>query len=516
MILQLTGSRILHTAYSNNNLGDPEGFSLISQAGATYKGTYIDESTTESTDPKDYYWEELFNPDIDDTDDAGNYGTLTNEAELAALQSQITALQTRSQEMAEALTDNQNNTSSAAVAAGQAQAIAEATGQHFWDNDNGAHVTEVTKEEFNDPDSPNYQSGANTIWNSLGMLFRKGINNLLALIVAQDQTEDSGMIVYDGGGNNSVNIIASFLGRALKYFYQGVEIFSVETAANNQEISEQEKFNSFQSDGIGTQTRTKVLNYTVLEITEIQVFYNWSIQITGLPSGTATATLTEAEPSYTMIYNDMPYGTISFTRSGKSITLSLYTETADAAVTVTGAVFYYSTGSAGASRIFLGAYPNKAENVAFAIGNGSSEENSNAFSVDWNGKTDGADYFHVGDTYSETYTHVRPVAGYVSSSTAVMYFEIPLPKKLDYVYTAEVTALTGNLRGIRGYVDGKSGTSDLAAAYSIAASPDFTNGLYVSLTKSSALTNTTNNTPVILGIKSITVRFTKGGKKYLL
>lgn len=68
-----------------------------------------------------------------------------------------------------------------------AREIAEATGQHFWDADDGAHVTEVTREEWEDSTSPNYHSGPNSIWNSLGMLFRNGLNNLLALIPSEGE-----------------------------------------------------------------------------------------------------------------------------------------------------------------------------------------------------------------------------------------------------------------------------------------------------------------------------------------
>lgn len=73
-----------------------------------------------------------------------------------------------------------------AADASAAREIAEATGQHFWDADDGAHVTEVTREEWEDSTSPNYQSGPNSLWNSLGMLFRDGLNNLMALIAARD------------------------------------------------------------------------------------------------------------------------------------------------------------------------------------------------------------------------------------------------------------------------------------------------------------------------------------------
>lgn len=83
--------------------------------------------------------------------------------------------------------------------AGDAKAIAEATGQYFWHDDNGAHVST----EKDNPAGPQ-----NTIWNSLGMLFRAGTTNLLAIVAGTD----SGMDVYDGQGNGDENIIASHRG----------------------------------------------------------------------------------------------------------------------------------------------------------------------------------------------------------------------------------------------------------------------------------------------------------------
>lgn len=85
----------------------------------------------------------------------------------------------------------------------QALDVANATGQHFWSDTDGAHVTEVTQEEWTDPTSTDYQSGPNSLWNSLGMLFRDGLNNLLAVLT-------SGLAIYDGLGNTEEHILAEF------------------------------------------------------------------------------------------------------------------------------------------------------------------------------------------------------------------------------------------------------------------------------------------------------------------
>lgn len=88
----------------------------------------------------------------------------------------------------------------------QALDVAEATGQHFWHNDSaprdsGAHVTELSREQWEQQ-----QTGPNSLWNSLGMLFRDGLNNLLAIVTGQNP----GLQIYDGQGNADENILAEF------------------------------------------------------------------------------------------------------------------------------------------------------------------------------------------------------------------------------------------------------------------------------------------------------------------
>lgn len=67
--------------------------------------------------------------------------------------------------------------------------VAEATGQHFWSDTDGIHVTEVTEEEWNDSTGTSYHSGQNVLVNALGQLFRKGVDNLMALVAGDTYTE---------------------------------------------------------------------------------------------------------------------------------------------------------------------------------------------------------------------------------------------------------------------------------------------------------------------------------------
>ena len=96
--------------------------------------------------------------------------------------------------------------SNAETLAEQAEAVATATGQHFWPDSSGVHVTEVTQGEWSDSTSPNYHSGANVLLNALGQLFRDGLNNILAIVSGTDP----GVAIYDGEGNSADNIMALF------------------------------------------------------------------------------------------------------------------------------------------------------------------------------------------------------------------------------------------------------------------------------------------------------------------
>jgi len=89
---------------------------------------------------------------------------------------------------------------SAKTVADAAQAVAEAVSQHFFADTSGIHVTEATQEDWDE--SP---TGANVLINSIGQLFRDGLNNLLTL------TTENGaraLTIWDGLGNTADNIRA--------------------------------------------------------------------------------------------------------------------------------------------------------------------------------------------------------------------------------------------------------------------------------------------------------------------
>ena len=94
--------------------------------------------------------------------------------------------------------------------ADEAQKVAEATNQHFFADTNGAHITDVTQDEwaqavedeFSDYD-PTTKPYHNQLLNSLGILLRTALNNLVSIT-------RSAIAFYDGAGNAASNIVARF------------------------------------------------------------------------------------------------------------------------------------------------------------------------------------------------------------------------------------------------------------------------------------------------------------------
>jgi hypothetical protein len=83
-----------------------------------------------------------------------------------------------------------------------AKRVADAIDQHFWTDTSGIHVTNATQEDW----TAN-QSGPNVLINSVGQLFRDGLNNLVAITTEQGARAIS---FFDGLGNEAENIMALF------------------------------------------------------------------------------------------------------------------------------------------------------------------------------------------------------------------------------------------------------------------------------------------------------------------
>ena len=118
----------------------------------------------------------------------------------------VTAAVGSGDRMAAAVQDAHDLAASVESIAQEAKEVAEATGQHFWPDTDGVHVTEVTQDEWSDSTGSSYHSGANVLLNALGQLFRDGLNNILAIVSGSDP----GVAIYDGEGNAVDNIVALF------------------------------------------------------------------------------------------------------------------------------------------------------------------------------------------------------------------------------------------------------------------------------------------------------------------
>ncbi len=93
----------------------------------------------------------------------------------------------------------------------EANTVATTIKQHFWTDDTGVHISNEVDENGNGkPDG-----AKNSWWNSLGMLFRKGVNNIVA-ILAGNAPNTRGMAIYDGEGNGEENVIAKFTGEGAR------------------------------------------------------------------------------------------------------------------------------------------------------------------------------------------------------------------------------------------------------------------------------------------------------------
>lgn len=93
--------------------------------------------------------------------------------------------------------------------ANEAAEVANAINQHFWTDDTGAHVTDVTQDEWHEAEDDDFSDLSdskpyhNSLWNSLGMLFRSALNNLVSIT-------RSAIAFYNGEGNTSTDIVAQF------------------------------------------------------------------------------------------------------------------------------------------------------------------------------------------------------------------------------------------------------------------------------------------------------------------
>ena len=146
--------------------------------------------------------------------------------------------------------------------------------------------------------------------------------------------------------------------------------------------------------------------------------------------------------------------------------------------------------------------------TSFSIVDGNSNHivdiNINGFYYE-NEKTS-LDYYKSGDVYVET--QELNVGGFVTSSTTKLMFTIPFNAVKDG--TATITGGTFVIRGVSGYVNGNQASSTITpstSGYTFTVDSYNESSVTISIKKSSAFTNTSNNTPVGIQIQGLEITF---------
>lgn len=111
--------------------------------------------------------------------------------------------------------------------------------------------------------------------------------------------------------------------------------------------------------------------------------------------------------------------------------------------------------------------------------------------------------YAVNDTFS---THI-PLNGFITSGTKRATVVLQVPKSLENISTVTITAMSGSIRGISGYVDSTTDATNLKTTYTCTASKESDNAILIVIDKSTAFTNATNNTPATV-YATITLKFT--------
>ena len=145
-----------------------------------------------------------------------------NEAKGVAVIAQTTAVDAK--ETADAVEGIATSASATAVTA---KTIAEGVNEHFWHDNTGAHVTEVTQEEWNEPTDPNYHSGGNTLITTQGMAIRNGLTNLA-------EFGATGARVGRVDTDDSIEIANN----AIKFCHEGLSYASIEKVSGTRFIDD--------------------------------------------------------------------------------------------------------------------------------------------------------------------------------------------------------------------------------------------------------------------------------------
>lgn len=276
--------------------------------------------------------------------------------------------------------------SDAAQVAAEAQAVAEATGQHFFTDTDGVHVTEAEGDAT---------TGHNILINALGILLRHAASYLVSIT-------SSAIAFYDGAGTAASNIVAQFgatgaqIGKASAGNYVMIDSDSFDLYHGTTEMVH---FGYGEGNASGGTTNapyytigerysdSAVGNYSVAEGTDTTAS-GYASHAEGVNT-TARGHYSHAEGFYTASnvyshaegYFTTASGSASHAEGDRTIASGSDSHAAG-----------YGTIAASEAQTALGKYNVKDANDTYAviIGNGTGTARSNALTVDWDGNVEAA------------------------------------------------------------------------------------------------------------------------------
>lgn len=215
----------------------------------------------------------------------------------------------------------------ASTVAQEAKDVAQATGQHFWHDTRGAHVTEEEREDYETE-----ATGFQQLMTSIGTLLTRAVNGIEYLLRSDTQ---SGMAIYDGtctadDANLPQHLVASFTADGAQIGKSG----GVHIAQHFNEMT--------MSDGDGTEF------FGVHDLRDSSGVYLWTEKFTVNPCGTENEyPLTFAplpmEGGGYAIQVDYNTGTYSTTLTyGTDYTLDIVSEAGEDFATLRTTSFYSS------------------------------------------------------------------------------------------------------------------------------------------------------------------------------
>lgn len=330
--------------------------------------------------------------------------------------------------------------SDAAQVAAEAQAVAEATGQHFFSDSSGVHVTEAEGDATTDH---------NILINSLGILLRKATNYLVSIT-------SSAIAFYDGLGTAASNIVAQFgatgaqIGKASAGNYVMIDSDSFDLYHGTTEM-----VHFGYGEGNASSGTANAPYYTIGRRYSDSAVGNYSVAEGS--NTTASGYASHAEGVSTKASGHYSHAEGFYTTSNAYSHAEGYFTTASGSAShaegdhtiASGSDSHaagYGTIAASEAQTALGKYNVKDANDTYAviIGNGTGTARSNALTVDWDGNVEAAGGLIADGTVTMKNSHGSSVLSVNSDGN----LDISTPIATDAI------------NGLKAYASGTSATAN--------------------------------------------------------